>query len=159
MATWFARIKFQWQEYVRSYFECIILPQQNLQEKYWECALWWNLKGMLYQVVDDLEAGLDSKVIDNGGNFGIGQKQLIWRGPFWRRTECWCWTREEWANWKLQAESLIICCDYIIISFDDWFSLERERERERELLTERIYFCLKKSALRGVFELFRKGRF
>ena len=31
----------------------------------------------LEKVVKELEGGLDSKVIDNGGNFSVGQKQLI----------------------------------------------------------------------------------
>ena len=46
--------------------------------EYGDHQLWQALKAVrLEQVVDELEAGLESKVVDNGSNFSVGQKQLI----------------------------------------------------------------------------------
>ena len=46
--------------------------------KFKDDKLWNALKvTQLEQVVNELEGGLDSKVTDNGGNFSVGQKQLI----------------------------------------------------------------------------------
>ena len=46
--------------------------------QYKDHQLWNALKAVqLVQVIKELEGGLDSKVIDNGDNFSVGQKQLI----------------------------------------------------------------------------------
>ena len=46
--------------------------------EYKDHQMWNALKAVqLEQIVKGLEGGLDSKVIDNGSNFSVGQKQLI----------------------------------------------------------------------------------
>ena len=46
--------------------------------EYGDDQLWEALRAVqLEQVIRELEGGLDSKVIDNGNNFSVGQKQLI----------------------------------------------------------------------------------
>ena len=47
-------------------------------DQYKDHQLWNSLKAVqLEQVVKELQGGLDSKVIDKGSNFSVGQKQLI----------------------------------------------------------------------------------
>ena len=47
-------------------------------DEYKDHKLWNSIKAVqLEKVVKELEGGLDSKVIDNGSNFSVGQKQLI----------------------------------------------------------------------------------
>lgn len=46
--------------------------------EYKDHQLWNSLRAVqLEQVVKELDGGLDSKVMDNGSNFSVGQKQLI----------------------------------------------------------------------------------
>ena len=46
--------------------------------EYKDHQLWNALRAVqLEQVVKELDGGLDSKVMDNGSNFSVGQKQLI----------------------------------------------------------------------------------